>query len=560
MSQESELARMPCPIVSGRVRMGWLLAILALAVISSMLCTGYRDIKGANHPFQLIIVQKIHNPDLYTTDAFVESTVFAYASLLWYGVAYMSYYLDIHFLLFSLFVLNRVLYAVAFYIIGCLFFPNSRIAPVGALTFFAFSPTSIIGSGHPIRDYAEQTGLAVACALLLLIAFVQRRYMLVAMLLGAVINLNLMYGIFAICYLFTSLVFVDAHRRDWGRILASVVVGVVIGLPALALVLFSASQPVTNETAVWQTAELVFPSHFFPNAESVKDHAVFLSVVFISIVVCRRKCSTEMNPLPWKNLMVWSWLALVFYFLYWAVPYLLQSLAMLQVHPIRGHDPWFLIGGAVLCGSLLTSLQRAFGGEREKFAIGGLVALSLINGVISHTERVRETGNWLGIPYTVSDKIAVWAKQNTPQETVFLIPVAHVDDWSHFRHLSQRGIFAHWKDGSAWPYAPWFAEEWLNRLYLLGLAEVAGIDPKTYRVGKWVHLGRGFVQLYREVDQHLTQAHVERVARRYRIDYWVLPEHKRTTFPVVYRTDGWKVVRVIPKGGIATERPTATPP
>ena len=214
----------------------------------------------------------------------------------------------------------------------------------------------------------------------------------------------------------------------------------------------------------------------------------------------------------------------------------------------------------MLCGSLLTSLQRAFWGEREKFAIGGLVALSLINGVISHTERVRETGNWLGIPYTVSDKIAVWAKQNTPQETVFLIPVAHVDDWSHFRHLSQRGIFAHWKDGSAWPYAPWFAEEWLNRLYLLGLAEVAGIDPKTYRVGKWVHLGRGFVQLYREVDQHLTQAHVEHVARRYRIDYWVLPEHKRTTFPVVYRTDGWKVVRVIPKGGIATERPTATPP
>jgi tRNA(fMet)-specific endonuclease VapC len=67
------------------------------------------------------------------------------------------------------------------------------------------------------------------------------------------------------------------------------------------------------------------------------------------------------------------------------------------------------------------------------------------------------------------------------------------------------------------------------------------------------------VENWRE-NQPLTQAHVEHVARRYRIDYWVLPEHKRTTFPVVYRTDGWKVVRVIPKGGIATERPTATPP
>jgi hypothetical protein len=43
---------------------------------------------------------------------------------------------------------------------------------------------------------------------------------------------------------------------------------------------------------------------------------------------------------------------------------------------------------------------------------------------------------------------------------------------------------------------------------------------------------------------------VERITQKgYRVDYWVLPEHKPTTFPVVYRVDGWKVVRVIPKEG-----------
>jgi|YNPBryunderm2012_1023409.scaffolds.fasta_scaffold14955_2 hypothetical protein len=554
MAQDRELVR-TCRIrMPSQARTGLFLVILILAVVSSILCTGYRDVKGANHPFQLIIIQKIHDPSLYATDVFVESTVFAYASLLWYGVAYLSGYLDLSMLLFSLFLINRVLYATGFYLVGRVFFPNSLIAPVGALTFFALSPTSIIGSGHPIRDYAEQTGLAVALGVLLLIAFTQRRYLLVTFLLGAVINLNLMYGVFVVSHLFASLIFIDTHRRDWRRILASVVVGGIIGLPAFALALFSASRPVNNETAVWQTAELVFPSHFFPNAESVKDHTVFFSIVLILIFVCRHKCRAEVNPLPWKNLLVWSGLALVFYLLYWAVPYLLRSLVLLQVHPIRGHDLWFLIGGAVLCGSFLTFLQRALKEKSQKFVILCLVTFSLINGIVSQVERIRKTGNWLGIPYSVSDKIAIWAKENTPRESVFLIPVALVDEWSHFRHLSQRSIFTHWKDGSAWPYAPWFAEEWLNRLYLLGLAEVAGIDPKTYHVGKWVHLGKDFIRLYRKVDERLTQAQVERIAQKYRVDYWVLPEGKQTTYPVIYRVEGWKVVRVIPTDGRAEQQ------
>lgn len=165
MAQGSELVRAYRLRVPSRARTGLILVILALAVVSSILCTGYRDLKGANHPFQLIIIQKIHDPSLYATDAFVENTVFAYASLLWYGVAYLSDHLDLSMLLFSLFLINRVLYAVAFYLVGRVFFPNSLIAPVGALTFFALSPTSIIGSGHPIRDYAEQTARSRArCA------------------------------------------------------------------------------------------------------------------------------------------------------------------------------------------------------------------------------------------------------------------------------------------------------------------------------------------------------------------------------------------------------------
>jgi predicted alpha/beta superfamily hydrolase len=54
-----------------------------------------------------------------------------------------------------------------------------------------------------------------------------------------------------------------------------------------------------------------------------------------------------------------------------------------------------------------------------------------------------------------------------------------------------------------------------------------------------------------KVDERLTQAHVERIAQKYRVDYWVLPEHKQTSYPVVYSVDGWKVVRIVPKGNRA---------
>jgi len=545
----------PCPDtpVSGASRervTGLILTLFLLTIFASVLRTGYRDIKGGNHPLQLITVQKILEPELYPNDAFVEQTAFAYASPFWYAVAYASSIVDLRLLLFILFVANRVLYAYAFYLIARVFFPSSPFAPVGALTFFAFAPTSLLGEGEPFRDSAEQTGLAIAVILLTLVAFTQHQYLRAALLLGVAMNLNLMYAIFAIVYLGACLLMIGVYRRSWKQVSATLLLSSVIGLPALRLVLHSSSHPIGDETAVWQTMELLFPFHFYPNASPPNKHLIFLALLLLTIIVCIRMCRRTANRPTWQSLRVWSVVALGFYLLGWAAPYLFRSLPLTMLQPLRGNDIWFLVAGAVLSGGVSIALHRRVIQTQQKFVTAGLLAVGLIHGAAEQAERVRRTGYWHGIPYTASNKIAAWAKRNTSREVVFLIPVSPTDDWMHFRHLSQSNIFTHWKDGSACSYAPWYCEEWLNRLYLLGLAEVAGIDPKTYRIGSWVHKGRNFIQLFRRVDEQVSQALVERITQKgYRVDYWVLPEHKPTTFPVVYRVDGWKVVRVIPKEG-----------
>ena len=140
--------------------------------------------------------------------------------------------------------------------------------------------------------------------------------------------------------------------------------------------------------------------------------------------------------------------------------------------------------------------------------------------------------------------IAEWANKNTPKETVFLIPIADQGGWQLFRHVSQRNVFTHIKDSTAWPYAPWFADEWLERLRALGFFEILGLDQRNFRIGSWLHVWtpdeKNLIRVYDKVDDD----RVEQLKRRYRIDYWITRADVKTRFPKVYEYKGWKVLKV----------------
>ena len=125
-----------------------------------------------------------------------------------------------------------------------------------------------------------------------------------------------------------------------------------------------------------------------------------------------------------------------------------------------------------------------------------------------------------------------------------MIPIHNKDGWQSFRHVSQRNVFTHRKDGTAWTYAPWFADDWLARLRDLGFFEALGIDEKSFRIGSWIRIWtadeKNFVRVYDKVDDD----RVEQLKRQHRIDYWITRADVKTRFPKVYEYKGWKELKV----------------
>jgi hypothetical protein len=580
-----------------QVHRGALVAWILLLSVISLLISGYRDVYGANHGFQLLLVQKINNPTLYPGDP-VAGSIFSYASLFWYGVAWLARLFDLSAVLFVLFWLRNLLFLFVGYRWARLLFPHSWRAWYAGTLFIATSPTMLMGNGQP-SSALEQTSFSVFFALLALESLLRRHALGYMLWMGLVPYFNQMYAIFSYCYVFISVMGDSSLRQGWLRWAGATVGSIAIGLPGWLLLLQAARKPVTDPLAVWQTAELSYPYHFFPETWSLVPQLILLGYVVVLFVLCRfwDRIDSRLR----LHLMLWTGLAVGYYFLAWLAPHWLRSLTLLHLHPIRATELWFLLTGIFLAGvavvwgeslpvdartrwftplTLLVCLGilwrfgygAGFGvrgllllmvgvelyrqiARRTAFptSVGAMLALCLMftlaSAVRIHTIRVSKYGNWWGIPSAPAYEIARWARVHTPPDTVFLVPLySDSEGWHQFRHLSQRGVFGTRKDGTAWTFAPAYAREWIARMRAAGLFEAAGLNEATYRIGAWVKFGdvRPDADIFRRANHRLDDARVQQIAQRYRIDYWIVPLDKPTRFPTVHTHKGWKVVRVLP--------------
>jgi hypothetical protein len=119
----------------------------------SLLFTGYQHIYGSNHAYQLVLVQRLNDSTLYPNDPFAD-TVFHYASAFWYVVAWLSSIVELSFVLFAFFLVNKFLFLLAGFRLARTFFPDSRYAPVVGMATMATFPSScsVVGMQQTIRN------------------------------------------------------------------------------------------------------------------------------------------------------------------------------------------------------------------------------------------------------------------------------------------------------------------------------------------------------------------------------------------------------------------------
>jgi len=191
----------------------------------------------------------------------------------------------------------------------------------------------------------------------------------------------------------------------------------------------------------------------------------------------------------------------------------------------------WLLGGLAMFGVLAYRLSG--GGRQTVFAAVLVVLLALSAARQWQTEGVsfRFAADSPQYPF------AQWAQQNTPKEAVFMVPPGKQEDWQSFRAMSRRGVFVTWKDGTHVLFDPRYTEEWVNRV-----AEI-GFDIRKHHLGlrgrspvDWSNINDLYFQL-RDTD-------VQRIASRYRVDYWIVPVEKDSRFLEAYRHGRWKVLRV----------------
>ncbi len=121
-------------------------------------------------------------------------------------------------------------------------------------------------------------------------------------------------------------------------------------------------------------------------------------------------------------------------------------------------------------------------------------------------------------------RLAIWAKENTLQNSLFLYPV----ECGGFRNIAQRSVFVDFKYGVLTPYSIEFSQEWFDRVKALNPGRV-NYSHKTFY--------QDFISDY----DNLSEERVRLLDEKYDIDYAVFKKEKNMTFPVVYENEEYVV-------------------
>ncbi|MGB7116827.1 MAG: DUF6798 domain-containing protein, partial [Anaerolineales bacterium] len=549
----------------------------SIIYLSSLIFTGYQ-VYSDNHAVQIPFIQWINNPSLFPNDPFV-STYIHYIAPIYRVVAIISSYIPLETSLLLLFLITRALILVAAARLAMTLNPNSKLAGVGAMAFFALYPTPIIGHGTLVNNYFEHTSMSVAFLLLATAAFYSMRPYYWALWLAIGFNLNIMYGAYA-CVYFTAVFLLDTcYRSNWKDWILPGVLFVILSLPTIVPTMSAFQINAVNKEHWLRVSEVRMPFHLYPLTwEQYRFNLFFAFISCYAILLYLRK--KDMDRL-FKHGMIWLAVSICWLIYAFAAAYVVKSPTMLVMHPARGTDLFFAFAAIAMIVVFASLIENKTTNKRvyvvlfffsifwlwfyEFTFIMELVFLIIAIAVIwdRFWKRILKEGNppqlsnivvlivmLLGLitfsiqvysdrvitliryPKSQIQEVSRWAEENTSIDDVFLID----PNWSEFRALSQRPVFVTWKDGTAMLWERSFASEWVTRIESFGFS-----FEKTDESGTADGF-RPLTSFYENMDDK----DVFTLSSSYPIRFWVVSVDHTSSFPVVFQTTGYKVLDLKP--------------
>ena len=533
------------------------------------------------------LVERLNDFSLFAGDGFAEALM-GFPSVLWHVVAVPARAVPLGPLLLVLFLLERLLVLYAAGRLARAFVPGSELATVGAMALFGFAIRPLLGSGTIVENYFEHTGLAVAFLLLAIAAFHEARPVAWAVWTALAFNATSMYGTFALVYFGAAFLLDPGYRREWIRWARTL--GLLLALCAFPLVLAARAlgDPLRDPGTWLKVSRFRSWWHMYPLRWERADFLVAgallgLLVLFVGLG------GGAFHRLR-RHALVWSGAAVAWLSLAYLGAYVFVSPKILLGQPGRATDLWICFAAMTIVAIGAAKLESEPGASsvagdelsRETWgwpgrlsvaafvgpfilwtptgwilAAAGLAGLAIppvwrfvfdrgnprrvalllvswccLSALLLVAIRASRTGLTEALverPHAVVREVAVWARSSTPREAVFLVDPGSDPDWDQFMGLSERSVFTNWEEGTAIHWSPNYAAEWVRRLALLGVdvdAEGDDLDPFT--------LGGAF--------QDLSDGDVERLRAQARVRYWVVSERRRSGYPAVFRSKGYKVL------------------
>lgn len=551
---------------------GFILFILSFVV------SGYR-IYEKNQDIQIPLVHLLNNPSLYPNDPFA-ATLLNYPSLLWQGVAMAARVVPLEPLLFSLFLLERLLVIYTAGNLGRTLAGESKLAIMGAIAIFAMAISPILGEGTIVENYFEQTGFSIPFFLLAIASFYKSRPIPCAIWTAIGFNLNSMYGTYALTYLAAVFLLDSTYRKVWKKWLIAFGLFLVLASPTIFITI-SAFKASAIDNQLWFVASQVrFFHHLYPLAWKWYEFGKF-AVVIISLVVLLYQNQQKMEKL-FKHSAIWTGVSLLWLLYAFLAAYVFKSPSMLVMHPARGTDLWYCFAGTALVSICALKFEASKGRERRflwalaficsilfwhstlaLYLIPAVCLIALISqplwnyilsknsisrlallmtlcvfltGVVSFCTRLNTSNSVAEAlfkrPPSAIEEIATWAKVNTSLNEVFLVSPSFMD-WKYFRALAKRPVFITWKDASAILWERTFVQVWAERIREFGLdiTQEKANPQEAYKKLK---------NLYRQMGEE----DIKRLKSRYQLDYWVVPIGQPSTLAIAFQNQAFKVLKL----------------